>query len=324
MTFIRPLDEPAPELHSRPTMRELEVFRALIASSKTTAAASALGISQPSVSRCIASLEQRMGLQLFVRDGGRLVPTAHALALEEEAARILNALDRLTVWPQAESLEGRLRIVTTTTLSQCWLARLLPEFFARERNLQVNIEIGNSTDVINTVADRAADVGLVDQPPAHVGLHYDILHDSAAHVVMRASHPLAAKDSVTAQDLADERLVALPRRFAARALTERAFQSAGVTPCIAVETATSVLAASLVKSGIGVAILNPFPLLLEADEELAFRRFVPEINYQTAAVTPAGARPSAAATRFVAFLRAQLAADQNSAVAVSSRSGSSR
>ena len=214
--------------------------------------------------------------------------------------------------------------MTTTTLSQCWLARLLPEFFVREPNLQVNIEIGNSTDVINTVADRAADVGLVDQPPAHVGLHYEILHDSAGHVVMRASHPLAKQDSVTAQDHADERLVALPRRFAARALTERAFQSAGVTPRIAVETATSVLAASLVKSGIGVAILNPFPLLLDADEELAFRPFVPEINYQTAAVTPAGARPSVAATRFVAFLREQLVADNTSTAAAAPRTGSAR
>jgi DNA-binding transcriptional LysR family regulator len=306
MSISKHLEEPAPELHSRPTMRELEVFRALIAASKTTAAASALGISQPSVSRCIASLEQRMGLQLFIRDGGRLIPTPHALALEAEAARILNALDQLTVWPRAESGEARLRIVTTTTLSQCWLARLLPNFLAQEPNIQVNIEIGNSADVISTVADHAADLGLVDQPPPHIGLHCQILHEAVAHVVMRASHALARKASVTAQDLAAERLVALPRRFAVRGLTDRAFLSAGVTPCIAVECATSVLAVSLVKSGIGVAILNPFPLSLEADPELAFLRFVPEISFQTAAVTPAGAPQSATATRFVAFLREQL------------------
>jgi hypothetical protein len=55
-----------------------------------------------------------------------------------------------------------------------------------------------------------------------------------------------------------------------------------------------------------VAILNPFPLSLEADPELAFLRFVPEISFQTAAVTPAGAPQSATATRFVAFLREQL------------------
>ncbi|MGL4728003.1 MAG: LysR family transcriptional regulator, partial [Bosea sp. (in: a-proteobacteria)] len=80
----------------QPSLRELEVLRAMIASRKTIAAAHLLGISQPAVSRAIASLEARIGRSLFSRDGGRLTPTADAFALEAEAGTIFDALDRLT------------------------------------------------------------------------------------------------------------------------------------------------------------------------------------------------------------------------------------
>ncbi|HRE22024.1 MAG TPA: LysR family transcriptional regulator, partial [Rhabdaerophilum sp.] len=72
----------------RPTLRELEVLRTLIAYGKATAAARKLGISQPAVSRAIHQLEKRTGLVLFRREGGRLVPTADALALHKESEAI--------------------------------------------------------------------------------------------------------------------------------------------------------------------------------------------------------------------------------------------
>ena len=80
---------------SRPSVRELEVLHAVITTRKTTAAAQRLGGSQPAVSRAIGALEARLGRELFIRDGGRLVPTADAFALDAEAAPIFSALERL-------------------------------------------------------------------------------------------------------------------------------------------------------------------------------------------------------------------------------------
>ena len=58
-----------------PSLRELEVLQAMIATRKTVAAAQMLGISQPAVSRALAALEAHVGRPLFAREGGRLVPT---------------------------------------------------------------------------------------------------------------------------------------------------------------------------------------------------------------------------------------------------------
>ena len=78
-----------------PSLRELEVFRATVFSSSATAAAERLGISQPSVSRILANIEQRMGMILFLRQNGRLVPTAEAFALNDELETVFEGLERV-------------------------------------------------------------------------------------------------------------------------------------------------------------------------------------------------------------------------------------
>ncbi|WP_291634202.1 LysR family transcriptional regulator, partial [Bosea sp. (in: a-proteobacteria)] len=82
-----------------PSLRELEILQAMIATRKTVAAAQMLGISQPAVSRALAALEAHVGRPLFMREGGRLVPTGDAFALEAEAQPIFDALERLAGWP---------------------------------------------------------------------------------------------------------------------------------------------------------------------------------------------------------------------------------
>ena len=78
-----------------PSLRELEVFRATISAGSATSAAQRLGISQPSVSRALAQIEQRVGMILFLRQNGRLVPTAEALALNNELEDVFESLDRV-------------------------------------------------------------------------------------------------------------------------------------------------------------------------------------------------------------------------------------
>src|SRR5260370_33588038 len=67
----------------------LEAFRAVVDSRSVTAAAQALGITQPAVSGQIAKLEESVGFPLFERAGGRLKPTPEGLLFYAEASRVL-------------------------------------------------------------------------------------------------------------------------------------------------------------------------------------------------------------------------------------------
>jgi DNA-binding transcriptional LysR family regulator len=62
-------------------LKPFEAFRAVAVTGSTTAAARSLDVSQSAVSRLVAQLEAALGLDLFRRDRGRLVPTAEAREL---------------------------------------------------------------------------------------------------------------------------------------------------------------------------------------------------------------------------------------------------
>ena len=67
------------------TVREMEVFRRIMERGSITAAAAALGVSQPSVSKTLQQAEERLGFKLFTRQRKRLIPTTEADALFPEA-----------------------------------------------------------------------------------------------------------------------------------------------------------------------------------------------------------------------------------------------
>ena len=63
------------------------------------------------------------------------------------------------------------------------------------------------------------------------------------------------------------------------------------------------------KAGLGLSLLNPFPVALRPDPGLVFRPFLPFLPYETAFVFPAGGPPTAAARRLADFARATTASD---------------
>ena len=79
----------------KPTHRQIEVFRAVMATGHVTQAADRLGSSQPTLSRELARLEASLGMALFDRVRGRLRPTVRAMALLEEVERSFIGLDRI-------------------------------------------------------------------------------------------------------------------------------------------------------------------------------------------------------------------------------------
>ncbi|MEH8826352.1 LysR family transcriptional regulator, partial [Klebsiella quasipneumoniae] len=70
------------------TPKQLEVFISIVQLGSVTAAASQLAMSQPSVSKSLALIEQQMGFSLFERYQGKMQPTAEARALYKEALRV--------------------------------------------------------------------------------------------------------------------------------------------------------------------------------------------------------------------------------------------
>lgn len=283
-----------------PSLRELEVLNAVLRHGSAGAAARALGVTQPAVSRAVASLEAKLGRELFDRRAHALQPRPEALELDVGAQSIIAALGRLVRGVEATQ-RAPLTLVTTTTMAQAYLAPRLPALMRGWPELALQVEIASSTAVLTAVADGTADLGLLDQFTGHASLSAVSLHRGAAAVALPEGHALAAGPTVSLAALAAVPLVALPRRFPLRAALDRAFRAAGLAPHVVLEAATSLFAAEMVRAGVGVAVLNPFPLA-DHVQGLAFRRLSVEIMLDTTLVLPGGGPPSPLVARLVAHL----------------------
>ncbi len=140
----------------------LRAFRAVMRSGSASRAAKALGVTQPAISRMIADVERELGLALFAREGGRLVPTAEAVQFCAAADRAFSAFDEVADF--AHSIRaGRanpVRVASLSTLSSTVLADAIVEFSKKHHGQAVSVFDSPHIDIPNEVASCRVDFGL--------------------------------------------------------------------------------------------------------------------------------------------------------------------
>jgi len=144
-------------------------FLAVVREGSLSAAARALGLTQPTIARHIAALEQSIGLELFVRSQRGLSPTEGALELKpyaESLAATAAAMMR-TAFGQGRAVKGTVRVSASEIVG----AEVLPPIFARlrQRHPQLEIELVLSNSVDNLLR-READIAVRMVEPAHEAL----------------------------------------------------------------------------------------------------------------------------------------------------------
>lgn len=294
--------------HRRPRLRELEVLAAVVKEGKTTAAALRLGLSQPAVSRAIAALEAAIGKPLFERDGGRLVANSEALRIVQESEAVFDILDGLTGAPAPAPPTAPLKIAAPPTIAHRFMPRLVSGFLAAYPDLTIHMEIGTTESVVAAVANANAHLGISDGLARHDGVTPYPYIRATGHAVLPAGHRLSRQPAIEPGDFAGETFIGLTRRFHRRYVYDRIFAEHHVAPRLVVETATSIAICEMVRAGLGISVVNPFPVALRDDESLVFRPFVPAVDYLSSFICPVGP-VSPVAQLFIEFARGCIPAD---------------
>lgn len=284
--------------HSLP---EYQALRALMQSGTTSKAAVRLGLSQSAISRSISSLEARTGRILFERDGGRLRPTSEAAQLNRRLDPLFEALDRID--GPSEQAQESLRIIAPPTYAHRFLVHHIATFLAANPHYFVSLEVSSSEEVIRGVQELRFDLGLAGVELSREGVNLTPFRLSMAVCAMVNSHPLAKLETIHPQDLHDEPLIALTHRHARRAQLEKVLTNSRSTPRIVAEASTSFAAVDLAREGLGVTVVNPFPVLQYRSADLTFRPFASPIEYRSYFVTPEHRPTPAIARAFIRHLR---------------------
>lgn len=283
------------------SLRELEVLQALVAAGSAIAAARRLEISQSAVSRRLAQLEERLGSKLFLRTNGRLVPTVEALSLSEQLTPVLDTLARLVQRADQPAVAhgGTLSIVAPPTLAHRFLPSRIAAFKRANPGCQITFDVLASDSLLTGVAEGRFDIGMTDSTTAHEGITAELLLETQAICVLPRGHPLAGFEVIRPEDLRDESFIALSRRHSSRAAIDRLFERAGVPLRIELEASTNVSVIQFVREGLGVSLLNPFPLVHQMGDRVAMRPFLPAVRYSTHFLLPSSRAPSAATRAFM-------------------------
>lgn len=283
-------------------LRDIEVVCAVILERKTTGAATRLGISQSAVSRAIAKIEERMGVPLFHREGGRLSPTAEALKLFEKGMSIFGALESLDE-PTIRGKSRAITILAPPTISHMFLAREIAEFAKHHPDIMVSLDVVTIEELPSWIAEGRGDVGISDTRFAHSGVAIEPFLENRAICLMQEGHPLAERQRIVPRDLDGIDYVAIHRRHSFRGALDHIFAEFDVLPHVTIETGGAFLAAELIQSGLGVSVLNPFPLVLQELPATVHRPFDADFVFQTNFLMPANATQSVAVRMFIDFVK---------------------
>lgn len=262
--------------HSLP---EYFALRALMQTGTTTGAAHQLGLSQSAVSRSVASLEHRLGTALFEREAGRLRPTQEAVRLNLRLDPLFEALDRID--GQTEPVRETLRLIAPPSYAHRFLVAQISSFMAMNPAFFVSFEVNTSDEVTRGILDDRFDLGISGVEQSRAGVKTMPYRVSGAVCAMPPDHPLAGRDRIKPIDLHGQNMIALTRRHVRRGQMERLLHQARATPRIVAEVSTSFAAADLAREGVGLTVINPFPIYHYRAGDLAFVPFASDLEYRS-------------------------------------------
>ncbi|MGA0116404.1 MAG: LysR substrate-binding domain-containing protein [Burkholderiales bacterium] len=241
-------------------VRALRLFRLVVTTGSLSAAADNMSLSTSAASRLIAILENETRLQLFHRTRRRLALTRQGEVFYREAEHILAGFDEIPriVADIRSRSQGQLRLVTAPRIGQGLVSPALALFCREHPEIRVSVDMQSRFGIEGSVGTRLYDLGIISLPVSHplVEIENKPLFRVRVEAMLPEKHQLAARPSVTAQDLAAEPLLGLWPGQRWRKQVDDFFGSGGVRPQYAVETRSSLMASQLVRDGVGVALLD--------------------------------------------------------------------
>ncbi len=287
-------------------LRELEVFRAVMEAGGVTAAAEALGMSQPAASKMLRQAEERLGFALFRRENRALVPTPEAHALLPELLGTFAALDGLQRLADAlrAGRSGQLSIAAVPVLATALLPRAVQAFRAARPDVLLRLRAMSALEVVNAVADHQADLGVVLGGCGDGRVEVRALPASVVGCALPSRHHLAKRAGLTLAEVAGETVISLGPQQPVGQLVRDAWAAAGLAGRIDIEVSQSSIACALVRAGAGIAVLDGFGLAEAEAQGLATRPLRPRIPLAVTLVAPKGRVPSRLAATFRAAVEA--------------------
>src|SRR5256885_10624894 len=202
--------------------RQLAAFCAVVERRSFSQAAERLGVTQPAVSLQVRALEKRLGTQLLDRSGRRVEPTEAGQRLYRAAQRMLTLEEQLLEEVSGTDdgvLRGELALGASTGPGGTVVPVLLGEFQREHPELRVVLSVSDTNRVIEQVAERELELGIVGAAPRHRGVVFEPFFRDEVILAVPPHHRFAGKQ-VALDELRGEPLILMQEGAGVRQVIE--------------------------------------------------------------------------------------------------------
>lgn len=233
-------------------------YRAFIAVAQQgslSAAARSLGLSQPTISSQIATLERQSQVELFHRQGYRMTlsQAGHKLMTLAQKLLALEAETEFFLRDSGQLNQGELKI---GAVGPFHVIEMVAAYSARHPGMKLSIRMGNSQQVLQDLENYTTDVAVL------AGLHERpelLVREYARHAIIlfaHVEHPLSRREQVNIEELNGLPLLLREQGSTTRTAVEKALQAAGVKPRTQLEIGSREAIREAVARGLGIGAVS--------------------------------------------------------------------
>jgi DNA-binding transcriptional LysR family regulator len=289
-------------------LRQIEVFRAVMVAGSVTDAARLLHVSQPGISRMLGHIELQLGVSLFHRKRGKLLPTPEAQSLHAEVEQVYRGVQRID--ERARDLKTgaglALRVLASPGTSLEVVPKAVAQLAEQFPSSRIYMETQLVREMVGQLVRHEADVAISTLPIEHTPLVSEAVGTWTLACVFGKGHAFERRRSVSLRDLKTERMIAFSPDTPQGRLIQAWWHDGEAKPSAQIEVRSGQVACALAACGAGIAVVDDLTARAWRSEKLSFRPINKGPTHQIFAVRNANAAPSRLEEEFVKRVKAAL------------------
>lgn len=237
---------------------ELKTFVILAEVKNFTKTAETLHMSQPSVSLHIKNLEKEFQTQLFLRSPKFLKITPTGEILYNRAKQMITIYDQTKqdILEYDNVIKGELKIGASFTIGEYILPSLLIDLQSEFPELELQVLIGNTEEIIQSVRLFQVDIGLIEGQTNEKELSVHPFMQDELYIVSSNDHKLACKEEVTITDLQNQAWITREVGSGTREYLNHVFRSNGLKVKSLLTISSNQGIKETVINGLGLSLLS--------------------------------------------------------------------
>ncbi|RII30932.1 MAG: LysR family transcriptional regulator [Geobacter sp.] len=235
----------------------LKLFVSIVEEGTIAAAAEREHIAASAVSKRVSELEEYFHTQLLRRTNKGVVPTEAGITLLQLARGVLHDLNNITlqIREYASGVRGHVRLSANISAINQFLPAEIRSFMDSHPQVHVHLEAAISEAIVNSVAENAADVGVITMDAYRHDLEYFPYHSDQLIVITPKEHPLAGRRAISFSETLDFDFVGLPVGSALHNQILRAAHELDRTPKLRIQVNSFDALCLMVEAGLGIGIV---------------------------------------------------------------------